>query len=488
VNVSHELSGVRGKTGSVKNVLLPAYTAGHFTELIWVARLLRESGRYAPTFWFWRGYYGDVRRHLAVCRAEGIPGIDEGAAAPGGGRSDVSASPSTPGVRARLARLARRLTAGLPFPVTAIRALARQRLELFRCRQLVADRRPDLVVLAEDGVGYETAALIKAAHERRAPSVIVPFTVCNALEPAESYIRNPAYGLERWENRLVAKFYPRWVYQHRGRRMLRLPAAQLLAKEFHGLAPPLPWQMNSGAADCVVLESAFMEAYFRREGLPASQLTVTGAITGDVLEREMRDAPARRQALREELGLAGNKPLILCALPPNQFAINGPQADAPDYQTLVRDWLQTLASVEGWDVVVCLHPRTSDDEFRSAAQWGVNISRRDTLTLVPLCDLFVAAVSAVIRWAIACGIPVLNYDVYRLHWTDFDAAPGVIKVEDHRTFADALRRLTTDRQYFDDVRLRQQREAPRWGRLDGGNGARILQRLDELIDRGASTR
>ena len=42
--------------------------------------------------------------------------------------------------------------------------------------------RPDLVVLAEDTVEYGTAALIRAAHEQGAPSVIVPFTVATAEE------------------------------------------------------------------------------------------------------------------------------------------------------------------------------------------------------------------------------------------------------------------------------------------------------------------
>ncbi len=38
---------------------------------------------------------------------------------------------------------------------------------------------------------------------------------------------------------------------------------------------------------------------------------------------------------------------------------------------------------------------------------------RTRLSLVPLCSLYVASVSATIRWAIACGKPVVNYDVYR---------------------------------------------------------------------------
>ena len=473
----------------LKRALLPVYTAGHFTELIRVAGLLKESGAWTPTFWFWRGYYGDIVRHLERCRADGIHAIAESGISPEDHlRTDSPAHAASPTIRARVARLARAASLDAPFPVTALRAFARQRLEFSRCRRLVAEERPDLLILAEDTVGYETAALIKAAHERRVPSVVLPFTVCNALEPAEAYFRDPAYSVTRWDNRLVARMFPRWVYTHRGTTMVRLPAAQLLAKEFLGLAPPRPWQMNSGAADRILVESRFMEAYYRREGLPAEQLVVTGAIAGDVLAEAKRDAVARRSSLRRELGLTADRPIVLCALPPDQFEIYRGQADVEDYATLVRVWLQTLAAVKDWDVIVCLHPRADYQAIRYVEDWGVKISQRDTVTLIPLCTVFVAATSATIRWAIACGIPVLNYDVYRVGWTDFDSATGVVRVDTREAFAAALRRLTGDAQYFADQQARQQRDAPQWGRLDGGNGVGILRCFDELVAANASGR
>jgi hypothetical protein len=151
-------------------------------------------------------------------------------------------------------------------------------------------------------------------------------------------------------------------------------------------------------------------------------------------------------------------------------------------------WLQTLASVKDCDVIVCLHPRADYHAMRYVEDWGVKISRRDTVTLIALCTMFVAATSATIRWAIACGIPVLNYDVYRVGWTDFDSATGVVRVETREAFAAAVRRLTGDAPYFADLQARQQRDAPQWGRLDGGNGVRILRCFDELMAASAGGR
>jgi glycosyltransferase involved in cell wall biosynthesis len=239
--------------------------------------------------------------------------------------------------------------------------------------------------------------------------------------------------------------------------------------------------MNSGSADALTVESAFMEAYYRREGLPPPRLVVTGAISDDTLAEHLQDAPARRAALCAELGLPADRRLILCALPDDRLSLRASQAEFADYPALVQFVVQTLAATPGCNVVVRLHPRASYEAHRYIEQWGVRISRRDTAALVPLCDIYVASVSATIRWAIACGKPVVNYDVYRLRLTDYADAPAVIRVEDHAEFAATLHRLAADDAFYAEMRRRQQTDAPRWGQLDGQAGLRILKCLDTVI-------
>jgi hypothetical protein len=55
-------------------------------------------------------------------------------------------------------------------------------------------------------------------------------------------------------------------------------------------------------------------------------------------------------------------------------------------------------------------PKPDVDMLRSL---GAEISTSHTATLVPQSDLFVASVSSTIRWALAMGKPVLNYEVFR---------------------------------------------------------------------------
>ena len=78
---------------------------------------------------------------------------------------------------------------------------------------------------------------------------------------------------------------------------------------------------------------------------------------------------------------------------------------------------------------------------------------------------------------------MINYDLYRLRFTDYADAPGVIAVEDRAAFAAASHRLIDDPTFFADVQARQQADASRWGRLDGQSGARLLAFLNTIIQR-----
>jgi hypothetical protein len=240
--------------------------------------------------------------------------------------------------------------------------------------------------------------------------------------------------------------------------------------------------MNSGSADAIAVESRVMDAFYRREGLPASQLVLTGGISDDTLAAGSRERAARREDLCAELGLPIDQKLLLCALPDDRFALPGAPADFEDYDELVRFVLRTLKGLPGFNLVVRLHPRSGEDTVRFVEETGVRVSRRETASLVPLCDLYVASVSATIRWAIACGKPVVNYDVYRLRLTDYDEVPGVLLVEDRSEFVAVTSRLATDRGFFEDIHEKQQSVASEWGDLDGQAGTRILACLDRVIE------
>lgn len=457
------------------NVLLSVYTAGHFVELRRLARLLTQVGGYRPTIWFAWPYEGSGR-DLAACRAEGIACLEDRTGSRVVVPGEAVSVPSR-GVRRRVVSWIRAAVSRLPFPVPVIRALYRQGQYVRLARRVVARVQPACVVLAADD--YETAVVTRAAHRFGVRVMVVPFTVANAVEAAEALYHDRRYGLDRWDNRLVGLLFPKWVYEHRGRRMLRLLAPQVLAKECWGLAPPQPWQMNSGRADVIAVESPSMRDHYVREGLPERRLVLTGSLADDALASASAEAAERRASLYKELGLPADRPLLLCALPPDQFSLSAAQTDFADYAELVRFWIQSLAAVPGFNVIVRPHPRVQIDALRHVEQWGVRLTDHDTASLIPLCDIFVASVSATIRWALACGRPVLNYDVYRLRYGDYVDVPGVLHAEERHEFVAALARLTAGPRL--QARGPDAEQARRWGLLDGKSRLRILGCLERLI-------
>ena len=140
---------------------------------------------------------------------------------------------------------------------------------------------------------------------------------------------------------------------------------------------------------------------------------------------------------------------------------------------MIGYWGQTLARATGWNVVVRPHPKTRPERLDSLRRHGVTITYEDTAVLVPLCDVYVAAVSATIRWAIACSKPVINYDVYQYGYRDYEGVQGVQLVKTRSEFAALLDRITSESAYRTALAACQTRDASRWGMLDGASGRRM---------------
>jgi UDP-N-acetylglucosamine 2-epimerase len=270
--------------------------------------------------------------------------------------------------------------------------------------------------------------------------------------------------------------FPRWVHEHRDRRLLRLPAGKLLALEALRLAPSDPWTYLSGSADVIAVESDRMERHYLREGLPPERLVRTGALYDDVLARNRSAALENRRAVLKDAGLTDDKPLVLCALPPDQFTCIRPGREFASQRELLEFMVETFRSVAA-NVVYRLHPRTRAEEMEFLRALGAPIIDRDTAELVPLCDVFVASVSATIRWAIACGKPVINYDMHRYRYHDFDEAGGVVTIEDKADFPRVVRDVVANRATY---AARQAAVAPDWATLDGNAGARMAQLFDRV--------
>lgn len=524
---------------SKTNVLVFVHIPTHFAEMLRVAQLLASSPRYRPIVMF-NALYEGVGFDIDACRRQGIDvltadtfrrylpprgalsgfqrilfglrrrlgwrfrlGVRRAARAALAGAKWLFRLSRGQGVAVRALRtvswlvlapfvfllrvplrhaalaafgfLFRRLSVLLPPDIANLRYFWRV------LPRLVEENRVGLVVVPEDNFFYFTNLLIRAVHERGGVAVVVPFTIVNMLEWSEAFYREPACDTRLLLNRVIAELFPAWTHEHRGRRLV-LPVQQVLAAEYLRAAPPVPWLINSGEADAIAAESPFMADYYRRAGIPERQVRLTGALYDDVLHRGLEQAPQAREALYRELGLPAGRPMILCAMPPNQLGGAGrPQCAYRDYREILEAFAAPLeALADDWNVVLNLHPRITAEEATVLAGRRLRISRRNIADLVPLARLFVASSSATIRLAVSCGVPVVNYDVYAYDYDDYRHVPGVItmtKQQDYVTWLDGLTRYP---QTWEEKRAALTEFTRDRAMLDGKAGERILALLDEL--------
>ncbi len=479
-------------------VLLWAHMRTHFREMFRIARVLASGTQYEPVVFFEAQYPG-CEEDQARCDYEGVPWIRQASkrlvAGPhvadglGAAPTEPFRPPPPPAVRRSLVVRGLRWARYLFYRyVLAYYVAVRlkvvpkrtgthyQSRQLDQCRDLLAFADVQILVFPEDNVEFATAALILAGHERGIPSVVVPYTICNASEPAESYFASRPHQAHSFFNRSAAQEFPRWVYRHRGRDLIRLPAAEVRAKELFGLAPPLPWVFNSGAADAIVVESPALKDYYLRAGLPAPQLRVLGSIRLDDLAGFHRQALAERRRVLDRFGWAEEGCVIVTAVPPNQRPWTRPGCEFTSYEDLVAFWVRALADVSGSRVLINPHPRGDARALYGLERHNVRVAEGDVARLIPLCDLYVASVSATIPMALACGKPVVNYDVYRYGYDDFAASSLVQTVLDRAGYCAALANWQTLAR-----RGRAGSPQPRWGPLDGLSGARLTGLFDEVL-------
>lgn len=467
----------------MRRVLLVSHVSTHFRELRRVAQLLANTTGWQPLLWFSRPY-AHVGGDLAWARERGLECL--GAVHESTSISDEPLPSAGWEVLRGLASLFPEALKTLPRTLIR-RPVARRRFQRLRASAsaLIAETRAELVVVAEDSLDLGTPLMVQAAHARGVPVVVVPFTIPNPGEPAEAFFHNPTRQV-RFGNRGFAKRHPRWIHEHRGRQLLRMPVGDALAAEDEGVGPPFPWILNSGATDAIAVESPAMAEIYRRFGFPEAQLVVTGALAEDDLARSMAGADAGRAALRKELDLPATGPLFVCALPPDQHPQREPgTCEFPNHAAVVRFWIEALLAVPGSAVVANAHPRTDPDVvaflegLRAPDGRRARLVRRDIASLIPICDVYVAPASATIRLSLACGKPTVNYDVYRFRYDDYRDSP-VRPVEDGAAFRELVRRLGTDAAFLAEVAAKTAADRERWGRLDGRSGERMLALFERL--------
>ena len=342
-------------------------------------------------------------------------------------------------------------------------------------RRVLVERACDAALIPEDIVGYMWPVIVKAAHLEGLPALVFPYTVANQQEALQSLRDQDAF--QTANNRLAAERHPRWRLREAGVDLVRLPSAHIFAHEWIRIAPPDPWMMNSGYSDRICVDSAFSLDYFHSSGIPLEQMEVVGSVSQDHMFGLRRDKAAHLATLCRDLGLSGDKPVLLLSGCPNQLTSNVPYCEFADFESIATFVGEALAPLTA-DYHLVVRPHPNFPEFGALLErHGFVSTMIPTSRLVPLSSLFVAFASATIRWAIACAVPTVNYDVFHYGYADFASAAGVVSVDEKNQFMSTVRALGPKTVRYAELLAGSHVDSERWSVMDG----RGIDRIEAAI-------
>jgi hypothetical protein len=343
---------------------------------------------------------------------------------------------------------------------------------------------PDVVVVMEDNVANATSFVAEAARSERCPVVIVPDYIPNAEEQAQWHSGDPNYHVNGPLRGLLGWLLPHWVYRHDGRSLFRMPPARILLHLLLGMRPLRPWIMNAGYATSIALDSVAAERRYLALGFDAAKLAITGSVVSDTIAAGAHNREERRSQLCCKYNLESDRPLIVCAFPPSQYAESKrDKYEYSSFERLAEGWFEVLEEASALsNVLIAPHPRLAADQLRPFERPSLAIADDAIEKLIPLADLYIASASTTIGWALSAGVPVVNYDCYRYEYEDFVSSTAVIHVTARQSFRDELLGLLKVPQRLIRLQRVGKNEAPHWGMLDG----KSLMRLAELLRKVAS--
>jgi hypothetical protein len=362
-------------------------------------------------------------------------------------------------------------------PFRVILQIKKIKHQILFVREVIREQKIDAVLIADSGPGssFWGLIIIQAAHGEGIPVITAPLGKWSTDSYAEAILTSRYLHMKNPLVQLIGAIFPKWVYNYIGIRMIPVEPELLLALEFLHLNPPNPWLMVSNNEDAVAVDSIDTFEHYSNNGVAPEKMIIIGIPEHDIMAEFQSNSKRLRTELCERLNLPVDRPIILSALVQDHYLGGRPTCDFQKYEDMVEFWVKSLGSINGYNIIISLHPSDGSKNYDYIEQWGVKICRDDLSTLIPLCDIYVApGFSTTTPWAITCCKPVILYDVFRWGNPTYQSAPGVITVQEKSEFLDELKKLTSDPEYYTKIVALQVLVAKNWGNLDGKATERLL--------------
>lgn len=360
------------------------------------------------------------------------------------------------------------LTEGEQATILRLSDLTERRIRF--CEDWLVRLGVDVIIFAEDNTERDSHAWIEAAKRRDILSVILSYGTISKAEPITAYQDSPAHAVHDPLYTLMKTHFPIWVEEGDGFAITRLPVLDGLARERSHLSGFDPWLVNSGHPDAIMLESENVKKRYIELGFKPESLHAIGHPMQDRIGRGFAQRKSLRRALLAQYGCDENTRIVLVAMPPHQ-----PDRPSPfeTYEALWRCYGNMAARVENSLVLVSPHPNIPPEDIAAMRAGGFTVEERSSAELLPLADMYVACVSSTIKWALAAGLPIIDFDCYGYDYPDYKPLKQVASCLSIEEFESAIADWN-DPARLDKIQAIAEEEAPDWGKMDGEALTRLI--------------
>ena len=345
-----------------------------------------------------------------------------------------------------------------------------------------------LVLMGDRQIGWETS-LIKRANQLNVASLIVPFALSGPSADAVYRLRKKKrdlvlYQVKGGANRIAARLFPNWVFEHDGQPLLFYPGSVGFVARAMGIMPEYPWVLAGGAATRVAVENKVIHDRFVGLGVDADKMVITGH---PLLDANVVNDVADGERLRQACDVEDGGKLVLFAVP-NMAEHSLLAWDR--HLLVIEEVIASMVALPGVRLVLNLHPKSDFSRYEYLQQkFHTIISRESIYSLISVCDIYVATTSSTVMQAIGLAKPTIILDYFNFGEQEYGGAPGTIMVkvlDEPESFAPALNKLLEDEVYYHGLQQQQRTRGQDWVRLDGRCTSRVLAEMRKLIDTGTA--
>ncbi|HBD9333318.1 TPA: hypothetical protein KLD63_003383 [Legionella pneumophila] len=262
--------------------------------------------------------------------------------------------------------------------------------------------------------------------------------------------------------------------------LLLFPPESIIARLEMQLDLLNPWTTHGGNASILAVESKAMLKHYKKEQIEPAKLNLVGSVYCDALYESLYSAKVYQDAYERKTKINAGQTSILVTLPPSYHHSRRAKSEFPNYKEMIEQLMSMLVS-KGLVISVSLHPAIPPEEIALIKSFNIKIVDDWVINLIPKHDIFfVTSFSSTVRWALACGKPIINYDAYNHNLKIYDEASGLYNSRQLHDIDRHLNHLLDDKQY-QVLAMQLAKEREDWGIIDGKNTLRLCQIFDKYI-------